>query len=75
MTHRVFALSGVQPLGTILSIPARLVRKAKHLRTIRQLEQLDDHMLKDVGLSRGDILHFKSHPCRLGAMLRQMRVV
>ena len=39
MTHRDSALGGVLPLGTVLSIRATLVRKAKHLRTIRQLEQ------------------------------------
>ena len=73
MTHHVSALGRALPLGIVLSIPATLVRKIKHLRTIRQLEQLDDHMLKDVGLSRGDLLHFKSHPRRLSLAHCQRR--
>ena len=68
MTYLVSAL-GSRPLGTILSIHTTLVRKLKYIRTIRQLEQLDDHMLKDVGLSRGDIFYFKSHPRRLSIAL------
>ena len=69
MTHRVSAFDSFLPLRTVLSIPATLVRTSRHLRTIRQLEQLDDHMLKDVGLSRGELLHFKSYPRQLSLVL------
>jgi uncharacterized protein YjiS (DUF1127 family) len=65
MTQYVTATRKRLPLGHILAIPATILHNTVYRRMIRQLESLDDQILKDIGLTRGDLLNFKSHPRRI----------
>ncbi|MFC4625645.1 DUF1127 domain-containing protein [Daeguia caeni] len=47
---------GLAPFGqTIRSTVARRWKLAEHLWQVRKLSEFDDHMLRDLGLHRGDI--------------------
>lgn len=45
-----------------LTVVARLVRNWKHHRDMEKLLKLEDHLLKDMGLTRGLLLHLAALP-------------
>lgn len=60
----------VAPVGSALALvllkmsnaAVKAARAIEHRRALRQLGQLDDHMLRDIGLTRGDLLDAASEP-------------
>lgn len=44
----------------LANIPGGFIRRMKHTRTLGRLETLDDRMLKDIGLTRGDLADFRA---------------
>jgi len=47
---------GIGRLGRwIASVPARFARRHRHARTLRELQELDDRLLQDIGLDRADL--------------------
>jgi uncharacterized protein YjiS (DUF1127 family) len=39
----------------LLSFVTRMIRAVRHRRQIRSLTELDDHILRDIGLLRADV--------------------
>jgi uncharacterized protein YjiS (DUF1127 family) len=54
MTTRTDTLRTTPTLRSRFSLRG-WIRSRMLLREIRQLESLDDHLLKDIGLTRGDV--------------------
>jgi uncharacterized protein YjiS (DUF1127 family) len=54
MSTRRLALSTFQALGFLRALPARLLALAALSRSRKGLMRLDDHQLRDIGLSRED---------------------
>lgn len=60
----------VAPVGSALAlvllkvsdVAVKAARAVEHRRALRQLGQLDDHMLRDIGLTRSDIRDAASEP-------------
>jgi uncharacterized protein YjiS (DUF1127 family) len=58
---------------------ARLIRSWQAKRRLKRLEQLDDYLLNDIGLSRGDLAHalrlpYDIDPIDEMARLREQRM-
>ncbi len=49
-------------LLTMSAFAVKAARAIEHRRALRQLGQLDDHMLRDIGLTRSDIRDAASEP-------------
>lgn len=54
MTTRTDTLRTTPALRSRVSLRG-WIRSRMLLREVRQLESLDDHLLKDIGLTRGDV--------------------
>jgi uncharacterized protein YjiS (DUF1127 family) len=50
-SNHAFVLAGLAVLG----IPGRIAARVRARREMNRLLSLDDHMLQDIGLARGDI--------------------
>ena len=56
------ALSGMAVLEQATRSLVAFTKALKHRRQIRNLEEFDDRMLKDIGLTRGDVSSAVSEP-------------
>lgn len=80
MTMITLSRSGTGLAGSLLSGPTAVIRAMtetmKFRNTLRRLEELDDHMLRDIGLSRNDLMDLRlaSSPAETFATLRRMRL-
>jgi uncharacterized protein YjiS (DUF1127 family) len=76
---REYILTQAQSLERTHVFPAlrRIVKNWWKRRSLRKLEQLDDHMLMDIGLSRTDLIHAQRLPLDIdpvGEIGRQSRL-
>ncbi|OYX75875.1 MAG: hypothetical protein B7Y95_00115 [Rhizobiales bacterium 32-66-11] len=69
-THGELRTAGVAPFGAVLaavllhvtSQGLKVIRAVEHRRAVRALGALDDHMLRDIGLTRGDVRDAAAEP-------------
>ncbi len=72
--------SGTRLSGSLLAGPRALIEaiadSIRFRNTLRKLEGLDDHMLKDIGLSRSDLMDLRlaSSAAETFATLRRMHL-
>lgn len=59
----------------VLTVVARLVRNWKHHRDLEKLLKLDDYLLRDMGLTRGVVLHLASLPLSVDVDWERERVL
>jgi len=65
MNRSIFStmtFSGMAALGQFVRALAGLVNALKDRREVRHLAEFDDRMLKDIGLTRGDVQSALSEP-------------
>ncbi|MFG1423858.1 DUF1127 domain-containing protein [Roseixanthobacter liquoris] len=68
--HGEIRTTGVAPFGAVLAAfliqsldqGLKMVRAIEHRRVVRALGALDDHMLRDIGLTRGDVRDAAAEP-------------
>ncbi|MFG1395548.1 DUF1127 domain-containing protein [Roseixanthobacter pseudopolyaromaticivorans] len=68
--HGEIRTAGLAPFGAVLATfvlqtlgqGLKVVRAMEHRRAVRALNALDDHMLRDIGLTRGDIRDAAAEP-------------
>ena len=58
----IMSFSGMAALGQFARALAGLTRALRHRSEIRHLAEFDDRMLKDIGLTRGDVSSALSEP-------------
>ncbi|MFG1428407.1 DUF1127 domain-containing protein [Roseixanthobacter glucoisosaccharinicivorans] len=69
-THGEIRTAGVAPLGAVLAtfllqvigLGQNVIRAMEHRRAVRALGALDEHMLRDIGLTRGDVRDAAAEP-------------
>lgn len=54
--------SGMAALGQFARALTNLVRALQHRREVKHLAEFDDRMLKDIGLTRGDVTSALDEP-------------
>jgi len=61
---REYILTQAQSLERIHSFPTlrRILRNWRMRRSLRKLEDLDDHMLMDIGLARAELMRVQGLP-------------
>jgi uncharacterized protein YjiS (DUF1127 family) len=61
---RDYILTQAQSAGKTFTFPAlhRIVENWRKRRQLRQLEQLDDHVLMDIGLTRDELIRVQRIP-------------
>ncbi len=59
----------------MLTVVARLVRNWKHHRDLEKLIKLDDYLLRDMGLTRGVVLHLAGLPLTVDVDWERERVL
>ena len=59
----------------MLTVVARLVRNWKHHRDLEKLLKLDDYLLRDMGLTRGVVLHLAGLPLTVDVDWERERVL
>jgi uncharacterized protein YjiS (DUF1127 family) len=64
MTMRDYVLTQSQSRQAygMLTVVARVIRNWKHHRDLEKLLKLDDYLLRDMGLTRGVLLHLTTLP-------------
>ncbi len=63
-----------QPYGR-LTVLARMVRNWKHHRALEKLLNLEDYLLRDMGLTRGIVQHLLSLPLTVDVDWERERVM
>ncbi len=59
----------------LVAVVRRVVRNWKHHRELEKLVKLDDHMLRDIGLTRPLVQHLLALPLTTDADWEQERVL
>jgi uncharacterized protein YjiS (DUF1127 family) len=77
MKMRDYILSQAQSRQTfgLVATAKRIVRNWKHHRELEHLLKLDDHLLRDIGLTRALVLHLLALPLTIDVDWERERVL
>ena len=73
---RDYILNQAESVDKTFTFPAlnRIVANWRKRRQLRQLEQLDDHVLMDIGLTRDELIRVQRSPLGIDPVSELMRV-
>ena len=73
---RDYILNQAESVDKTFTFPAlnRIVANWRKRRQLRQLEQLDDHVLMDIGLTRDELIRVQRSPLGVDPVLELLKV-
>jgi uncharacterized protein YjiS (DUF1127 family) len=73
---RDYILTQAETTGKTFTFPAlnRIVANWRKRRQLRQLEQLDDHVLMDIGLTRDELIRVQRSPLSMDPVTELLSV-